>query len=103
MAGFKLSNLLPDDNDLKVNTARTVYGGKITPEVNANYAQKLFATTSGSPNMPKPQSMFRVFFHINSLYDTWKQEKDSLISYTTKSEMVNNLKIKWDTCRDLIG
>lgn len=91
MAGFKLSNLLPDDNDLKVNTARTVYGGKITPEVNANYAQKLFATTSGSPNMPKPQSMFRVFFHINSLYDTWKQEKDSLISYTTKSEMVNNL------------
>lgn len=67
MAGFKLSNLLPDDNDLKVNTARTVYGGKITPEVNANYAQKLFATTSGSPNMPKPQSMFRVF-SISTVY-----------------------------------
>ena len=90
MAGFKLSNLLPDDN-VKVDVARTVYGGKITPEINANYAQKLFATTSGSPNMPKPQSMFRVFFHINNQYEIWKQEKDRLIDFTTKSQMVNNL------------
>ena len=87
---FGLSNLLSTDST-RLGVARTAYGGKITPEINVNYAQKLFATTSGAPNMPKPQSMFRVFFRINSDYDMWREQKNELINFTTRAEMVNNL------------
>lgn len=86
-------------NYMDTDSSATAYGTNITPTLTTSYAQNVFASSAGIPNMPKPQSMFKVYFSLHPTVSAQIDYKKQLIEQTTKSEMIANLNQTTDSDR----
>lgn len=62
----------------------TVYGQDFIPEYTYTEGQKKYQTKSSIPNLPKPETMFFVYFSLNPEIQTLINKKKSLIEYLTR-------------------
>ena len=63
------------------NWMATTQGGEFIPEYTKTDGQKKFNTTSSIPNLPKPKTMFFVYFNINEHAQNLIQKRRQLIEY----------------------
>lgn len=66
-----------------VDYLSTAYGQDFIPEYTNLEGQKKYQTKAPIPNLPKPETMFFVYFSLNSEVQTLINQKKSLIEYLT--------------------
>lgn len=64
-----------------VDYLSTAYGQDFIPEYTNLEGQKKYQTKAPIPNLPKPETMFFVYFSLNSEVQTLINQKKSLIEY----------------------
>ena len=62
----------------------TSYGNNIIPEYTKTDTQKRYMTSASIPNLPKPETMFFVYFNLNSKAQLLINKKRELIEYLSK-------------------
>lgn len=67
-----------------VDYLSTAYGQDFIPEYTNLEGQKKYQTKAPIPNLPKPETMFFVYFSLNSEVQTLINQKKSLIEYLTR-------------------
>lgn len=81
----------PDEYKTMATMDATPYGQFITPTLTKTAAQNAFSTICGKPNLPKPQSMFFVYFNINESYHSWAEFKRKYVSDMASALLYSNL------------
>ena len=76
------------------NWMKTTSGNNFIPEHTKTDGQKKFSTNSTIPNLPKPETMFFVYFNINAEAQNLIQKRKLLIEYLSN---LNKTESK-DTC-----
>nr|DAF56643.1 MAG TPA: baseplate wedge protein [Myoviridae sp. ctWb16] len=83
-----VTNKLYNSNVVKavsgVDYISTVYGQDFVPEYTNLEGQKKYQTKAPIPNLPKPETMFFVYFSLNPNIQTLINQKKSLIEYLTR-------------------
>lgn len=72
-----------------VDYLSTAYGQDFIPEYTNLEGQKKYQTKAPIPNLPKPETMFFVYFSLNSEVQTLINQKKSLIEYLTRLSAVD--------------
>lgn len=74
----------------------TSYGNNIIPEYTKTDTQKRYMTSASIPNLPKPETMFFVYFNLNSKAQLLINKKRELIEYLSKlSAQQNNTELNY--------
>ena len=62
----------------------TSYGSDFIPEYTVTDSQKRYSTSASIPNLPKPETMFFVYFNLNAKAQMLINKKRALIEYLSK-------------------
>ena len=88
----RLNNSNPD-----ISSLNTPIGGVYVPTIDKTAAQRVFSTEASNPNLPKPQSMFYVYFSLNKDLPSLINWKDIIVQQMAGSVLASNLENSLDT------
>lgn len=88
----RLNNSNPD-----ISSLNTPIGGVYAPTIDKTAAQRVFSTEASNPNLPKPQSMFYVYFSLNKDLPSLINWKDTIVQQMAGSVLASNLENSLDT------
>ena len=87
-----------NNSNPNISNLNTPIGGAFVPTIDKNAAQRVFSTESSNPNLPKPQSLFYVYFSLNKDLPSLINWKDDIVSQMAgtvlSSTLENSLDIK---------
>lgn len=91
LSGIK--NKLYNSSGFKALTGQdylsTSYGSDFIPEYTVTDTQKRYSSASSIPNLPKPETMFFVYFNLNAKAQMLINKKRALIEYLSKLNAQN--------------
>ena len=83
-----IKNKLYNSSGFKAITGQdylsTSYGSDFIPEYTVTDSQKRYSTSASIPNLPKPETMFFVYFNLNAKAQMLINKKRALIEYLSK-------------------
>ena len=85
-----------NNSNPNISSLNTPIGGAFVPTLNKTSAQRVFATESSNPNMPKPQSMFYVYFSLNPDLPSIVNWKTEIVSQMVGSVLSSTLQSSLD-------
>lgn len=85
-----------NNSNPNISSLNTPIGGAFVPTLNKTSAQRVFATESSNPNMPKPQSMFYVYFSLNRDLPSIVNWKTEIVSQMVGSVLSSTLQSSLD-------
>jgi len=88
----RLNNSNPD-----ISLLNTPIGGVYVPTIDKTAAQRVFSTEASNPNLPKPQSMFYVYFSLNKDLPSLINWKDEIVEQMAGTVLASTLENSLDT------
>ena len=86
-----------NNSNPNISNLNTPIGGAFVPTIDKNAAQRVFSTESSNPNLPKPQSLFYVYFSLNKDLPSLINWKDDIVSQMAGTVLSSTLENSLDT------